>query len=128
MLDITSLKKALNNLKEAFTRSEKNKNDELLRDGTIQRFEYTYELAIKTIKRQLKNIELPEEVEKLAYRDLIRMGADKGLINNPQYWFDFRAKRNITSHTYDEDKAIEVYNVIGKFIPEAEFLIKSLSN
>ena len=52
------------------------------------------------LKRQLDQ-ELPssEELDHLPFKELIRVGAERGLIADPQRWFDYRDKRNITSHT-----------------------------
>jgi len=126
MLDISSLEKALTSLKKAFTRSQKNLKDEELRDASIQRFEYTFELVIKMIKRQLKEIESAEEIDKLPYKDLIRVSAEKGLLKNPKEWFDFRNKRNLCLEIYEDEKAKEVYNIIEKFIKNIEYSLLKL--
>lgn len=126
MLDISSLEKALVSLKKAFIRSQKDLKDEELRDASIQRFEYTFELAIKMLRRQLKEIESAEEIDRLTFRDLIRVSAEKGLVENPKSWFDFRNKRNITLEIYEREKAEEIYNIIDKFINKIEVLILKL--
>ena len=50
-LDFSSLKKAVKSLGKAIARTQKAPSDEELRDAVIQRFEYTYELACKMMKR-----------------------------------------------------------------------------
>ncbi|MDX8410575.1 MAG: nucleotidyltransferase substrate binding protein [Mariprofundaceae bacterium] len=124
-LNLQPLQRALTSLEEAL----KNPNvaaDDLLRDGCIQRFEYTYELCVKMLKRLLKEMESPEHVERLMHRDMIRLGADKGLIAEPQAWFVFREKRNITSQTYNEAKAREIFGVIPEFAEHAGDLLNQL--
>lgn len=99
----------------------------LLRDGVIQRFEYTFELAIKTLERFLKEISISEsELITVTYNDLIRMGAEKLLIRNPEKWFIFRQARNKTSHAYSSIVANEVFEVIPDFITETEDLLSKL--
>ena len=101
-LDFSSYEKALTSLQKVLDRSRAVPGDEDIRDACIQRFEYTYELAFKMLKRQLEQ-ELPtrEEVDHLPFKEVIRVGAERGLIAAPERWFDYRDKRNITSHTYD---------------------------
>jgi nucleotidyltransferase substrate binding protein (TIGR01987 family) len=44
-------------------------------------------------------------------------------ISNPERWIDYIDKRNETSHMYNEDVAIRIFDVIEKFISDAESLI-----
>lgn len=126
-LDFSSFEKALTSLHRVLERSHSVPNDEDIRDACIQRFEYTYELAYKMLKRQLEQ-ELPsrEELDHLPFKELIRLGAERGLITAPQRWFDYRDKRNITSHTYDEAKAREVFGVLPDFAADASELLDRL--
>ena len=123
-LDFTSYEKALRSLQRVLARSRTVPGDEDIRDACIQRFEYTYELAFKMLKRQLEQ-ELPssEELDHMPFKEVIRVGAERGLIAVPERWFDYCAKRNITSHTYDEDKARDVYGVLGEFTADADDLL-----
>jgi len=126
-LDLSSLQKAVLSIESALQESSKDPENDLLRDGCIQRFEYTYELAIRMLRRQLELMAgSPTEVEHLSYHDMIRMGAEKGLIDDPLKWFDFREKRNITSHTYDEDKARMIFGALPLFAREARRLLSRL--
>jgi len=126
-LDLTPLQKAVLSLESALEEAGKNPGNDLLRDGCIQRFEYTYELAVRMLRRQLELMaSSATEVEQLAYRDMVRMGAERGLIDDPLAWFDFREKRNITSHTYDEEKARIVFGVLPAFAKEARLLLSRL--
>ena len=126
-LDFSSFEKALYSLQRVLDRSLTVPEDEDIRDACIQRFEYTYELAFKMIKRQMEQ-ELPstEELDHLPFKEVIRVGAERGLITVPQRWFDYRDKRNITSHTYDESKAREVYAILTDFASDAADLLSRL--
>ncbi|MFC0323369.1 nucleotidyltransferase substrate binding protein [Gallibacterium melopsittaci] len=95
--------------------------------GTIQKFEFVYELSIKMLKRQLKQIvETPEEIDSSDFRDILRFGAKAGLIMNVEDWLLYRKMRNITSHTYDHNKAQQVYQDISTFLQSAETLLTQL--
>ncbi|MBK5276462.1 MAG: nucleotidyltransferase substrate binding protein [Desulfuromonadales bacterium] len=126
-LDFGSYEKALTSLQRVLERSSTVPGDEDIRDACIQRFKYTYELAYKMLKRQLEQ-ELPsrEELDQLPFKELIRVGAERGLISVPERWFDYRDKRNITSHTYDEEKAREVFAVLADFAADAADLLARL--
>ena len=50
-LDVTSLGNAVRRLREGLERHKREPTDEQLRDGLIQRFEFTYELTHKMLKR-----------------------------------------------------------------------------
>ena len=128
-LDFSSYEKALTSLQKVLERSRTVPGDEDIRDACIQRFEYTYELAFKMLKRQLEQ-ELPssEELDRLPFKELIRVGAERGLIAVPERWFDYRDKRNITSHTYDAEKAREVFDVLANFATDAADLLSRLKN
>jgi len=126
-LDFTPLEKAINSLNRALARALPAPGDEELRDACIQRFEYTFELCWKMLKRQLE-LELPNptEVDGYSYRQLFRIGAERGLVKDVEAWFDYRERRNITSHTYDEEKAAKVFEALPAFAGHAEELLSSL--
>lgn len=129
VLDFNSLKKSLLSLERAIKRSQKDLKDEEVRDAVIQRFEYTYELSWKMLRRKLKN-DFPSslEIDALDYKDLIREGAKNGYIKDPQSWFEYRNARNKISHNYQESVAKEVYSAALKFFPDANFLLGSLES
>ena len=78
-LDFSSFEKALTSLQRVLVRSAGAPGDDDLRDACIQRFEYTYELAFKMLKRQLEQ-ELPtsDELDHLPFKEIIRIGAERG--------------------------------------------------
>lgn len=127
---LTPLRDAVATLDRALAVSVEGMTDfqrELHRDALIQRFEYTYELAFKFLKRYLQ-VTSPSlaTIDELGFHDLLRLGAETGLIKDVKKWFDFRDKRNITSHCYDEKKAREVRAIIPKFLQEVQFLLAEL--
>lgn len=77
--------------------------------GVVQSFEFTFELAWKSLKRELeRELPSPTELDSMNFRDLIRVGHERGLLADVQAWFEFRELRNITAHTYSRAKALRV--------------------
>jgi nucleotidyltransferase substrate binding protein (TIGR01987 family) len=127
MLELTSLEKALSSLEQAIARSQRQPTDEEVRDSVIQRFEYSYELSWKMLKRQLEmDSPTPVSIDAMSFKEMIREAAERGLINNPESWFEYRRQRNLTSHTYNETKARQVYQTALLFIQDAKTLLQNL--
>lgn len=127
LLDLSSLEQALQSLDRAIARSRKSPRDEELRDAVIQRFEYTYELSWKMLKRRLESEHpSPTEVDSLSFRDLLREAAERGLIDDVDLWMDFRDSRNIISHTYDRKKAEAVRRSALRFAKKARDLLDGI--
>ncbi len=96
--------------------------------AAIQAFEFTYELCHKMLKRFLKlTVADPSAIEEMSFPDIIRTGNEKGLLRSPwSSWRNYRAARGMTSHTYDEKKADEVFPLIPDFLEEARALLRRL--
>lgn len=130
-LDLSSLEKAMASLEEAFETYDAQKatadlvSKLVLRDGVIQRFEYTIELCWKMLKRHLEMSGL-EKVDTFGIKELFRVGFEQGLIEDPVPWFDYLKKRNLTSHTYDEETAQTVFSAARLFLPDAQHLLSKL--
>ena len=84
---------------------EKGNLSDLEKQGLIQAFEYTYELAWNTIKDYF---ETQGEVNIFGSRDAFRLAFKRGLIENGEAWMDMIASRIATSHTYNEDVAEKI--------------------
>jgi nucleotidyltransferase substrate binding protein (TIGR01987 family) len=103
---------ALKNLKEAL---DIKKPSDLERDGTVQRFEYSYEIIWKLAQRILKDNEISAETPKSVFRELGRLG----WIDNVEQWFEFQKSRNETSHEYGKKLAEQSYALSQIFFPLA---------
>ena len=127
MLQLQSFEKAIFSLKMALQEYDKESND-FIRDSCIQRFEYTYELSWKMLKRYLQmNSANPASYNEISFQNLIREGKQKDiLLNDWSKWKIYRNARCATSHTYDNHKANEVFQAIPLFLKEAEFLYNKL--
>lgn len=126
-LELSSFEKALASLDEALAEFDRTQS-QFVKDACIQRFEYTYELAHKLLKRQLEAMSPnPSEIDQMSFPDMIRSGAERGLLANGwDEWRRFRDARNATSHAYNEQKANEVFERIPGFRDEAAFLLARL--
>ena len=127
-IDLSSLIKAYNSLKEIIIRYEKESYDNAIRDALIQRFEYTYSLAVKMLRRYLElNLDETITVDSMTFNDLIRKSNEMNLLlNDLEKWDEYRIARNLTSHTYDETKALEVVSIVPDFEKEVDFLLTKL--
>ena len=94
----------------------------------FQRFEFTYEISHKMLKRYLERTSPnPEQFDSMPFADLIRSGNEQSLLlSDWNKWKIFREMRAKSSHTYDEDIALEVVSVIVDFIAEAKVLLEQL--
>lgn len=123
-LEISSLNLAVQRLAEGLIRYELDREDIQIRDGLVQRFEFTYELSCKLLRRYLEMPSAnPVEIDALTFQDLIRTANEQGLLLGEWLdWKQYRDMRARTSHTYYEVMAIEVVNGIPKFLDEAKTL------
>jgi hypothetical protein len=80
-LDLSAWAKALGGLERGITRAAAAPDDEEMRDAVIQRFEYSYELSWKMLKRHLEEV-VPEPaiVDQWSFKELIREAAERGLL------------------------------------------------
>lgn len=107
-----NFEKAYSLLKEALAREILT---DLEKEGLIQRFEYTFELAWKTVRDYLKkegiDVNLPREVIKHAFQNEIIMDGT--------VWLDMLEKRNLMAHTYDESRFSKALKKINEEYFEA---------
>jgi len=68
-------------------------------EGLIQRFEYTFELAWKTMKDYL---EAKGFAEIVGSRDAIRLAFSEGIITGGEIWMEMITARNLTTHLYEQ--------------------------
>ena len=127
-LDITPLQRAVARLDQGLQRYFKDISDEQIRDGLIQRFEFTYELSHKMLKRYLEAASAnPAAFDAMDFQTLIRTGNEQGLLlGDWPAWRTWRNLRARTSHTYNEAVALEVVDAIPGFLAEAQFLLQRL--
>ncbi|MBD5296043.1 MAG: nucleotidyltransferase [Bacteroides sp.] len=121
---LSNYRKALRKLEEGLNQLSLLQSNNLLdivREGVIQRFEFTHELAWKVMKDYLEY----QGVKVMGSRDAIRNALNYNLISD-KVWLKSVDARNLTSHTYDEEIADEVFESITNiyFPLFQEFMIR----
>ena len=97
-------------LREPFERSGLEQLSELEKEGLIQRFEYSNELAWKTMKDYLQ--ENGVTISPVTPRAVIKAAFAAGVVEDGQVWVDMMLHRNLLSHTYDFSKFGEVLKAL----------------
>ncbi|GGF39597.1 nucleotidyltransferase substrate binding protein [Echinicola rosea] len=92
------------------------KGEDIVKEGLIQRFEYTHELAWNVMKDFLKE---KGNIEIYGSKDATREAFSTGLITKGKVWMEMIQSRNKTSHTYNEDTAQEIFSkILEEYYPE----------
>ena len=91
-------------------------------DATIQRFEFTFELAWKF----LKDYFLERDIELNYPKEVIKEAFNVNLIDNEDVWIKMLKDRNMTSHTYNEKLADEIHIRIRLYVPELRNLLNKV--
>ena len=131
MRDVSSFRRELAQFRYSLQLcdSPQARSDSLLRRqllaSAIRAFELTFELAVRLLRRHLEETE-PAGVEQLPFDDLVRLGAERGLIDSPVDWFGFREKRYSTADRYVEGKAEQIYATLPAFVARAVYLLAAL--
>ena len=99
-------KNALERLKEAMLEEP----TAIIIDGTIQRYEFTFELAWKIMKDYLEYNGFVDGLS--SPRNIIQLAFQNKIIKNGDIWIQMMLDRNLLSHLYDEEKSREIYNNI----------------
>ena len=108
--------KALSQLQEAVELSKTRELSKLEKQGIIQGFEYTHELAWNTLKDFLQS---KGNKDIYGSKDAVRLSFKLELIENGEIWMDMIKSSNQTSHTYNENIANEIVKaVIDKYYDE----------
>ena len=116
MNKVENYSKALAQLELAVDIYKSAQNNSLYRDGLIQRFEFTVELAWKSAKEYLEDQGVV--VQYATPRAVLKDAYAAGLISQPDIWNDILTARNSTSHIYSEDTAIAIAaQICNDFLP-----------
>ena len=134
MLDYSSLKLAIDALDRALGVTSQGARwatfdgatQETLKAGVIQTFEVAYEQSWKMLKRWLLANPTSGEVEGVPMRQLYRVAAKAGLIDDVDGWMEFHKARNETSHTYNRQTAQTVFEMAPRYLVEAQKLLLAL--
>jgi len=134
-IDITPLEKALTQLEgnlrliDARVWGDDDEHRCAIERGAVQAFEFTYGLAIGLLIRQMEqDAPDPAKLSAMGIEDRFRMAANSGLIPDAVRFFDYRKKRNLTSHNYNEEISRQLLAVLNPFAQDTRFLLKQLQD
>ncbi len=122
--------RSLKQLAMAFDVMDERELNDLEKQGVIQAFEYNYELAWNVIKdfyqyQGVTNIQ--------GSRDAFRLAFERGLVSEGDVWMDMIKKRQLCSHTYNEEVVVQILDAIiddyyHQFVALQNALKKQLPN
>ena len=103
---------------------EQKTGDKLKQAGCLQYFEFCFELAWKTVKayfeyKGMNDCNSPKDCMKLAFKS--------NLIDNESTWIEMLENRNITTHTYNFDTALNIYESLLVYLIEMKALLNNLN-
>lgn len=107
---LANFQKALARLEAAVTLSQERPLSDLEEQGLIQAFEFTHELAWKTLKDFLES---QGQQNLYGSKDVTRLAFSTGLIHDGHTWMEMIRNRNETSHTYNEETANRIAKAIS---------------
>lgn len=117
-LDLSRLIKA----QKVFEKFRQDMQDDRDKAGAVQAFEFCYELSWKMMKRFLA----ARGEETGSPKDTFRKAAIEKLIDDPEVWFNFQKKRNLTTHTYEQENLDKIIDIFDQFSREMTLLIQRL--
>lgn len=133
LLDLSPLEKAVASLERALAVADRGihgpvntPEEEVIRAGVVQNFEFTYELSWKFMKRWLENNLGGVEVDGVTRKELFRIAAEQKLVETVEDWFSYHEARNQTAHAYDPAKAQQVFETAQRFVFNARSLLEAL--
>lgn len=129
MTDDIRWKQRFDNYQKAFLLLERAltiaRPSEVERGGIIQFYEMAFELAWKLMKDYLEQLGFTVN----SPRDAIKQAFQATILDDGQLWMDALIDRNLTTHTYDENKALEVVAKIrADYFPALQQLHRRMSS
>ena len=116
---LDDLEKAIQRLEEAL----QEETTDLVIDGVLHRFEFTFELAWKTMKDYLEYQGISQKIG--SPREVIKETFSAGIIESGDIWIEMMLSRNSLCHLYDEETSRDIYNQIKEIYFKE---IKNLEN
>ncbi|MCL1929420.1 MAG: nucleotidyltransferase substrate binding protein [Treponema sp.] len=119
-------KKALVTLESAVELAKTRKLTDLEKQGTIQGFEFTFEIAWNLMKDFLEEQGITGII---GSKGAVRQAFSKDLIEDGQIWMDMIESRNLSSHSYDEATAEKLFEKITLvFYPQLKVFMDKMNN
>lgn len=117
-----NFEKAFSFLKKGATQEKYNLLEEA---GLVQTFEFTFELAWKTLKDKL----ILDGFDVSSPKQVLRTAFQAGYLNNETIWLDALENRNLMAHTYAKEQSSKAVTLIkSKYLAEIELLYQLLKS
>jgi nucleotidyltransferase substrate binding protein (TIGR01987 family) len=118
--------KALEQLANAVATRQQRPLSELEKQGLIQAFEFTHELAWNVMKDYFAYQGNPAIT---GSRDAAREAFQKGLVEDGEGWMEMIKSRNLTSHTYQQKIADEITGmIVGRYFPLFQAFLRKMDS
>jgi nucleotidyltransferase substrate binding protein (TIGR01987 family) len=119
-------KKALLTVKNAVELAASRELSELEKQGLIQGFEFTFELAWNVMKDYLEDQGITNII---GSKNAVRHAFNKGLIEDGQVWMDMIKDRNLASHVYDDETAEDLFSaIVNTYCHQFNVLMEKMSS
>lgn len=99
-------------------------NGDIVLDVAAKRFEFTYEMAWKALKRALDYL----GIDARAPRPVFKEAYAQGLLSEEQVWLDMIEMRNLSSHVYDEHEISRILTELERYLAAFDALMDQLRN
>lgn len=119
--------KAVNRINEANIAYKRNSNDDIYQDALIKRYEFTFELAWKTLREYL--VDQGYQLEIMSPKGVIAFAWREGIISNEELWLDMLNARNMTAHDYGRELSADIAeDISNRYCKELTALKKFISD
>jgi nucleotidyltransferase substrate binding protein (TIGR01987 family) len=115
---LVSFEKSLKRLRQTLDQREST----LVRDASILRFEFTIELAWKSVQKVLRD----EQIICQSPKSCLQEAFNLEIIDDDQDWINMLEDRNLAVHSYDEELAKSIFKRLPRYVPLFDLLLKGL--
>ncbi|OGX90201.1 nucleotidyltransferase substrate binding protein [Hymenobacter coccineus] len=132
-LDLTALERCLATLRRASARllaaGADGEDHDLFRAASVKEFELILELAIKLLRKVLRDyVTSTRELAEMPFKNVLRQAAQHGLLSLEAVdrWFNYRDLRNTSAHEYGQNFAEKIIVALPDFIQDADAVLTTL--
>ncbi len=122
---IYNFRRALERFREALARKEALEQEgfgDIFLDLAVKRFEFTYEMSWKAVRRCLDFLGIEAKYPRACFKEAYALG----LLTNESVWLEMIEQRNLTSHVYNQDEVVGILVRLDEFCLNFEELLVRL--